>query len=156
MENLEEVPAGEEQINLIVTEEMRSYIYEMAKWASFLAIVGFVFTGVTIIFALTVGAATNTSPELTAMLGQLGAAGQVALTIIFLVLAFIIFYPSLLLFKYANKAKYGVLYGEQVSLNEAFAKLKSLFRFWAIITILYIGLNILAFLSTVMTKVAAG
>jgi hypothetical protein len=156
MENLEETPAVPEQVNLLVTEEMRSYIYEMAKWASFLSIVGFIFTGLTVILAFTIGAASNASPQMSAALGPLGAMGGVALTIFFLIIAFATFYPSLLLFKYANKAKFGVLYGEQESLAEAFSKLKSLFKFWGIMVIIYISLNLIMFISTLVTGAAAG
>lgn len=40
MEDFEnEVP---QEVKLVVTEEMRSYLYDMSKWARFLSVVGFV------------------------------------------------------------------------------------------------------------------
>lgn len=156
MENSDPISDATSEINLIVTEEMRSHFYEIAKWAGLLAGVGFVFTGITIIGAFTVGAATTLSPELKLMVGNAGPAGQVALTIAFLIVAFAVFYPSLLLFKYARKAKVGVLFGDQESLNEAFAKLKSVFKFWGIITMIYLALNLIGLISTLMGGVAGG
>jgi hypothetical protein len=146
----------QEEINLTVSEEMRSHFYEIAKWAGFLAVVGFVFAGIVVISAFIIGSSSTLSPELTLMLGQAGAGGQVALTIVFLIFAFIMFYPSLLLFKYSIRAKHGVLFGDQESLNEAFAKLKSVFKFWGVITIVYLALNLIGFISTLMGGVAAG
>jgi hypothetical protein len=144
-----------QETNLIVTEEMRSYFYDIARWSSFLAIVGFIFSGITIIGAFTIGAAMDSNPQLAEMLGKFGALGKVLFTAINLVVAFAIFYPSLLLFKYAAKAKYGVLYGEQGSLNEAFSKLKSLFKYWGIMTITFIALYAFLILSSIMAGLAA-
>ena len=156
MENQEEiVQEVHETPKLIVTEEMRSYIYEIAKWASFLAIVGFVFTGLIVLSAFTAGAMIATNPQLAMMFGKMGAAGSIVLTIMCLIYAFIIFYPSLLMFKYSTKAKLGVLYGEQENLDVAFGKLKSLFKYWGILMIVVIGLYLLLIISTVVGGVAA-
>lgn len=140
---------------LVVTEEMRSHIYEIAKWTSFLAIVGFVFAGIATIGAFTVGSAMQTNPELSKAMGQMGNAGGSAFTIIALIWAFVIFYPSLLMFKYATKAKLGVLYGEQANLNEAFAKLKSLFKFWGVAAIVFVSFYLLAIVASVVGLAAA-
>lgn len=150
MENEEitsESPTGPQ---LIVTEEMRSYLYEMAKWAGFLAIVGFVFTGLAVVSSFTVGAAIGSNPELPG-LKPFAAIGSLGFTIMGLLYAFAIFYPSLLLFKYSARAKLGVLYGDQDSLNEALSKLKSLFKYWGILTIILICFYIMLVVSTVMT-----
>lgn len=150
MENTEDFDQKEpQQPQLIVTEGMRSYFYDMAKWANFLAIVGFVFTGFMIIGAFTVGAAIGTNPEVAKVVGAMGSLGAFGFTAICLVYAFAIFYPSILLFKYATKAKIGVLYGEQASLEEALSKIKSLFKYWGIIVIIFISLYAFLILSTI-------
>lgn len=133
---------------------MRSYIYDMARWAGFLAIVGFVYAGITVLSAFTIGAALDSDPQLASMLGKFGPLGKVIFTLANLVFAFALFYPSLLLFKYAANAKNGVLYGEQLHLNEAFAKLKSLFSYWGVITIIMVTMHIFMMISVVFTKVA--
>jgi hypothetical protein len=143
-----------EQSNLIVTEEMRGYIYDIAKWSNFLAVVGFVFSGITIIVALTIGSAIDSNKELVARIGDFGPFAKVFLTVINFVLAFSLFYPSLLLFKYSGRAKYGVLYGEQASLDEAFSKLKSLFKYWGIITMIFIGAYLLMFFSSILAELS--
>lgn len=154
MEEKELIEITQPEVKLVVTEEMRSYIYEIAKWASFLAIVGFAFAGITILSAFTIGAVMNSNPQLLAMANNMGAAAGVVFTVMFLMLAFAIFYPSLLMFKYATKAKIGVLYGDQASLDEAMSKLKSLFKYWGIITIIYLGFYGLMIIATLMGKAA--
>lgn len=150
MQDLNEQNEIAEQPKLVVTEEMRSYFYDMAKWANFLAIVGFVFTGFAVISAFTIGAAIGTNPELAAMVGAMGKFGSIGFTAVCLIYAFALFYPSLLLFKYAIKAKIGVLYGEQASLDEALGKMKSLFKYWGIIVIIFISLYFLLIVANVM------
>lgn len=154
MEEKELMDLTQSEVKLVVTEEMRSYFYEIAKWASFLAIVGFAFAGITILSAFTIGAVMNSNPQLLAMANTMGAAAGVVFTVMFLILAFAIFYPSLLMFKYAAKAKLGVLYGDQASLDEAMSKLKSLFKYWGIITIVYLGFYALMIIATLMGKAA--
>ncbi|HTM97180.1 MAG TPA: DUF5362 family protein [Pedobacter sp.] len=142
MENSEETNEQQNIPQLIISEDIRSYLYDMAKWANFLAIVGFVVAGLMIISSFTIGAAMNTNPELSAMMAG-SALSPIGFTIFCLVFSFAIFYPSLLLFKYSTKAKIGVLYGEQASLDEAFSKLKSLFKYWGIATMIFIILYIM-------------
>lgn len=144
MQNIEEQEETIDQSQLIITEEIRSYIYDVAKWANFIAIVGFVIASFMLLAALTVGAALNTNPELGKMLGAMQNIGTGAITFVFIAYGLAIFYPSFLLFKYASKAKQGVLYGEQESLNDAFSKLKSLFKYWGVLVIIFIGLNLLS------------
>ena len=135
---------------LIVTEDMRSYIYDMAKWANFLGIVGFVISAFLLLAALTVGPTINANPEMAKMLGQLGAMDGTTISIVFLFYGLLIFYPSLLMVRYAIKAKQGVLYGEQEDLNEAMSRLKSLFKYFGVLAIVFIGLYVVTLFSAVL------
>lgn len=83
----------------------------------------------------------------------MGSLGSFGFTAVYLVFAFAIFYPSILLFKYATKAKIGVLYAEQASLEEAIGKIRLLFKYWGIIVILFLGLYLFIILSTIAGKV---
>lgn len=132
---------------LLVTEDMRSYFYDMAKWANFLGIVGCIFAVIMFMAALTLGPAMNANPEMAKMLGQLGSMDSSAISIVFLFYGLLIFYPSFLMIRYASKAKSGVLYGEQQSLNEAVAKLKSLFKYYGILAIVFIAMYLMLLVS---------
>jgi len=145
MEDLEEdVP---QEVKLVVTEEMRSYIYDITRWAKFLSIVGFVFSVILILVSFTIPAMIESNPVLAKQLGSLGQGSSTAITIVYLILGLFYFYPSLLLFRISNNGKQGVLFGNQESLNTAMQNVKSLFKFWGIITItVIVGYFLLIFL----------
>lgn len=151
MENLQETNEQENIPKLIITEDIRSYLYDMAKWANFLAIVGFVITGLMVLTSFTIGPAMSTDAKLAAAMAASGVR-PMGITICCLVFAFAIFYPSLLLFKYATRAKVGVLYGEQASLDEAFSKIKSLFKYWGIITLVGIALYVMLVVLSIVAQ----
>ena len=128
-----------EEVKLVVTEEMRSYLYDITKWAKFLSIIGFVISVFIILAAFSIPAIINSNPAVAAQMGQLGASGATIITVIYFILGLLLFYPSILLNKVANKGKQGVLFGDQESLNQAVSNLKSLFKFWGIVTIAIIA-----------------
>jgi len=158
MENTEEGNgAFESEIQdekLIITEDIRSYIYDSAKWTQFLAVVGFVFSAFTILFAFGSGAFLSTlaSVEPGNPLIKLGSG---FLTAMFLVFALLYFYPSLLLYNYSTAAKTAVLYADQEGLVVAMKKLKSFFKFWGILMIIFISFYVLATISSVLMAVGA-
>ncbi|MCX2575442.1 hypothetical protein [Pedobacter sandarakinus] len=133
MEDFEqEVP---QPVKLVVTEEMRSYIYDITKWAKFLAVVGFVFAALLVLISFSIPSLIANNPAVSKQFGALGQGGSSIITVIYLVLALFYFYPSMLLIKIAAKGKQGVLFGDQESLNTAVQNVKSLFKFWGIVTI---------------------
>ncbi len=137
MEDLEkEVP---QEVKLVVTEEMRSYFYDMSKWARFLSVVGFVISAFLTLGSFGIGAAITANPGVLNQLGPLAGLGATGITIFYLLLALFFFYPSLLLFRFSTKGKQGILFGDQENFNEAIAHVKSLFKFWGILTILFIA-----------------
>lgn len=150
MENFDEIKPvlqeEEDEVNALwVTEDVRSYLYEMAKWTRFLAVVGFVFSTIIAITAFSAGALLSAISAVspTNPLLKLGSAG---LTIFYLLIAFIQFYPSLMLYKFSKAATTAVLYADQTSLDLAMAKLKSFFKFCGIVTLIIISLYIMMIL----------
>ncbi|TCC99270.1 hypothetical protein FBD94_05945 [Pedobacter hiemivivus] len=155
MENFEDTEpieeAAEEQEQLVVTEEIRSYIYETAKWTKFLSIIGFVFA---VFMALAAFSATAIMENVVATapgnpMAQLGAT---FLTVYFLCISLMMFYPSFLMFKFSNAANTGVLYADQENFTIAMKKLKSLFKFWGVLTIVILAMYVLALLLTLVAK----
>jgi hypothetical protein len=136
MENFDPQEQQKQEVKLVVTEEMRSYIYDMTKWARMFAILGFVLSITLILGSFSIGAIINSNPALLAQIGPLGKSGTTVITVFYLIIGLLYFYPSILLFKFSNKGKQGVLFGEQESLNEAFYSIKSLFKFFGIVTII--------------------
>ncbi|AZI27739.1 MULTISPECIES: DUF5362 family protein [Pedobacter] len=149
MEEFEQQKA--EEVKLVVTEDMRSYLYDITKWAKFLSVVGFVISVFIILAAFSIPALVNSNPAIAAQMGQLGASGATIITVIYFVMGLLLFYPSILLNRVANKGKQGVLFGDQENLNQAISNLKSLFKFWGIVTI-----AIIAFYFLMIFLVGAG
>lgn len=85
-------------------------------------------------------------------LAKFGSAG---LTVLYLMIALLYFYPSFLMYKYANSAKHAVLYGDQPSLGVAMSKMKSIFKFWGILTMILVGIYVLMLLATIMIGISA-
>lgn len=139
---------------LLVTEDIRSYIYETAKWTNFLSIVGFILCALLVIFAFSVGAILNLSSAVTDM-GTMGTIGSAGLTFVYLLMALLYFYPSLLLFKYSSAAKKAILYGDQLSLSNSMAKMKSFFKFWGILTIIMLAFYVIIFLFVIVAGIGA-
>lgn len=142
----EEIDA--EIVPLIVTEEIRSYLYDSARWTNFLSIVGFVTAGLIILSALTVSSVLNTMTAAGGMSPALAKIGGTGLAFVLFIYAMIVFYPSLLLYKYSTYAKKAVLYGSQVELESAMKKMKDYFKYCGILTIVLIAFYILAIFTT--------
>ena len=158
MENYDDQETGlsaeHENETLIITEDIRSYIYESAKWCKFLSIVGFILTFFMVVAALSINAFMATVSEIPAYSGlaKLGSAG---VTILYLLFSLVFFYPSFLMYKFSNSAKHAVLYGDQPSLSLAMSKMKSLFKFYGILAIIWISLYVIMILAAVMLGISA-
>lgn len=154
MDNQEQLNEVEEKQlpQLIVTEDMRSYIYDIAKWGRLLGIVGFSLSAFLFLAALTIGPAMNNNPEVAKMVGQLGNIDGSTFSMVLVFYALIFSYPSFLITRYAAKAKQGVLYGDQESLDEGMAKLKSLFKYFGILALIVMGLYIITIFSGLFGK----
>jgi hypothetical protein len=145
-----------EPVSLMVTEDIRSFIYESSKWTKFLAIVGFVFTGLMIMLSLSVSAIISSMNNMVgAQNNPYAAMGTGFLTVFLLIMAAIYFYPSFILFKFSTSAKQAVLYGDQESLSVAMNKMKSFFKFWGILLIVILGFYGLAILSAIVAGIGA-
>ncbi|MHA4896448.1 DUF5362 family protein [Pedobacter sp. PWIIR3] len=156
MEEYEQSLPDHDAVKLVVSEDIRSYIYEASKWTKFLSIIGFIFSALMVLISFSVGAMmTAMDSAMGAKNNPYNALGSGALTIVILISAAIYFYPSFVLFKFSNAAKQGVLYGDQESLNNAMSSLKSFFKFWGVVFIIVLGLYALAIVFAVVAGVAA-
>ncbi|MES1226036.1 MAG: hypothetical protein ABUT20_61745 [Bacteroidota bacterium] len=120
----------------------KAHLSEAARWARFLAIVGFVIIGLLVVMALFAGAIFGT--YFNAMSPQGGgamAAGMgVGFTLYMLICAAIGFFPFLFLYRFSAKAKAALASGDQGSLNSSLQNLKVYFRYLGIITIIVLAL----------------
>lgn len=147
MDNFEEVKPEIQDTNevdaLWITEDIRSYIYDTAKWGRFLSIVGIVISALTAMSAMNAGAII-TALSAASPGNPMASLNPAVLTVLYLLFALFIFYPSFLLYKFSTAATQAVLYADQPSLSIAMGKLKSLFKFWGILMIIFISFYVLA------------
>lgn len=157
MDNFEEVKPEIQDTNevdaLWITEDIRSYIYDTAKWGRFLSIVGIVISALTAMSAMNAGAII-TALSAASPGNPMASLNPAVLTVIYLLFALFIFYPSFLLYKFSTAATQAVLYADQPSLSIAMGKMKSLFKFWGILMIIFISLYVLATILLVIGTVA--
>lgn len=133
----------------------RAHLAEAAKWAKFLAIVGFVVCGLIVIIGIFFGS------FLSMMSGVYGDEyrGSSAVTsgigafmaVVYIGMAILFFFPYLFLFRFANGMKSALNTNDQLTLNSSFQNLKIMFRYVGILTIVLLSFYALAILMVIVT-----
>ena len=143
MKDLEILDFDTNETGMVITAESREYLQESAKWGKFLAIVGFVFVGLMVLISLFAGTMMG------AAMGDLGfGGGGIFLTLIYLALAAVYFFPCLYLYNFSTKAKLALLTNSNSGMAEALKNLKSMFKFMGIFTAIILGLYALIFVGS--------
>ncbi len=124
--------------NVNITEEIKSYLYETAKWGKFLSIVAFVFIGLMVIFMLFIlvvgGVAFGISEE-----DPLASMSMGFIIVFYGLMIAMYFFPTLYLYRFSTKMKTALDANDQQSLSESFMNMKSVFKFWGIFTAVFVG-----------------
>jgi len=130
---------------LHVDQQSSSYLGETAKWAKFLSIVGFVMCGLIVLAALFAGAFFGAAFRQMGMSGG-GAVGGAFLSIIYILVALLYFFPCLYLFNFSGKMQVALKNNDQEQLSGSLRNLKSCFKFLGILTIVMLSFYALALL----------
>jgi len=128
-----------------IDQSSRAHLAEAAKWAKFLAIVGFVMCGLIIVLSFFIGALFSTSMSRYGDSAAFGSGFGIIMTIVYLSFGVLYFFPCLFLFRFANNMIVALNSNEQITLNRSFQNLKIMFRYVGILTIIVLGLYIIAF-----------
>lgn len=122
-----------------LNSEIKGYIKSISKWGKFLSIIGFIGIGLIVIIALFAG-------SMIARLGAMSGAGASGafVTVIYLIVAVIYFFPVLYLWKASTNLGYAVDNNNELSLTEGFKNLKSHYKFIGIFMIVVLSIYILA------------
>ncbi len=116
------------------------YLAEAAKWGKFLSILGFIFCALIVLVALLAGTFMSTllsQFESQGMAG-LGSISGTVIIIYYLLIAVLYFFPCLFLFNFSSKMQTAIRNNDQIYLNNSFKNLKSLFKFWGILTVIFL------------------
>ncbi|MCO5285840.1 MAG: DUF5362 family protein [Chitinophagaceae bacterium] len=135
--------------DLQITPTVEVYLGETAKWGRFLAIIGFVLTGLFVILAFTF--TTFMSSAMNDLYGPAMGPLTSGMMVNFLIIAVLMFFPSLFLLRFSSRMKEAIAEINQGALESSFESLKSLFKFYGIITLIVLGIYLLAFVVMLLT-----
>ena len=143
----------ESLFELHVDHNGSAYLKETARWAKFMAILGFVFCAVYVLIALFAG---SLMARLSTLGGNAGAGTGAALigggliSVIYIMIAVLYFFPCLYLYNFAAKMQTALRANDQDQLNLSFRNLKSCYRFMGILMIIALSFIVLACLFAVI------
>ena len=135
---------------LTLTSASKQFLKETAKWAFFLSIIGFLLIFLMLVFAIF----ANTIFGMIAMQPGIPENIGMIMTITYLVLAVIYFFPVYYLIQFANKMKKAIATKNDETLAASFEMLKSHYKFLGVFTIITISLYILLIIFTSMGALA--
>ena len=132
---------------LTVTKASKSYLSEIATWARFFAILGFIFIGLLLVFAFFAvpifGTVTKSQSGVPDDLGSI-------MLVINVLIAIVYFFPLYYLLQFSKKIKKALKTKNDQMLANAFQMLKSHYKFIGVLTIITISLYFLFFISALM------
>lgn len=139
--------------SLSIDPATKSSLAETAKWARFLAIVGFVFLllvlGVGIYSSLLISRYQDIYAGSTGRSSFFDGIG-IGMAALYLLMAIVVFFPLLFMFRFAGQMQSALASNNQALLNSSFQQLKIYFRFLGIVTVVSLALLLLAFLLQIL------
>jgi Family of unknown function (DUF5362) len=129
------------------------HLNETGMWARFLAITGFVFSGLIVLLAL------FASTMLESMMGSssysgMGASEALTIAVVYIILAVIVFFMSLFLFRFGKGMKLAISQNDQEVLAKSFLNLKLYHRIAGILTVIYLVIIVFAIIIGVIAGVS--
>jgi len=122
--------------NFIITQKIKGYLKETAKWAKFLSIMGFIGVGLMLIAGLVIIAITPSFVR----------NGGVIMGVTYLVMAGLYIMPVIYLYKFSNDISESLERENVNQLELGFESLKSHYKYIGIFTIVIISIYALLFI----------
>jgi hypothetical protein len=138
---------------LEVTNEIIEQLNSAAKWAKFLAILGFVFIGFMVIVGFALSIFMN---FLQAVPFQHLPFPGFLFGFVYLLIGVVYFFPILYLFRFSTKIKQAISASNTQQMLIAFQNLKSHYRYIGIVMIVMLALYLLTFVFMVFAGMLAG
>lgn len=128
-----------------------SYLTESARWGKFLAIMGFILCGFMVLLAFFIPALFTQIPPYNSMSSSMSSGVKVGMTIVYLFLALMMFFPCFYLYKFSVKMQSAVKSVSQENFDESLMNLKSMFKFYGVFTIIILSLYALIIIISILT-----
>lgn len=134
-----------------ISENTKQYLQEAAKWARFLAILGFVLIGFIVILAIFFIIGIGSLAESFNNMGGMGVSFVGGLYLIF---AAIFTYPIYRLYMFAKNGLDFTTFNDPEKLEISIKNLRSFFRFYGIFSIIYIAMFVLGMLVSAFSLIS--
>lgn len=141
---------------LYVDTAVHGYLAESAKWAKFLAILGFIMCGFIVLMAFFIGTVMKLMNPMSGIddltgsgLPITGLAGGTFLTVLYLILAAVYFIPCLFLYRFADRTQRALLGQDQMLFSSGVHQLKAWFKFMGILAIIGLCFYFIAILGAI-------
>ena len=136
---------------LSIDPSSKQHLTEAAKWARFLAIVGFVCLGLLILSGLFASLMFSRFQDTSRFSSRAFGGGYMgaASAIMYIIMAVIYFFPLLYLLRFANAMRAALTADDQERLMLSFQNLKACFRYVGIITIITLAFIAISLIITI-------
>ena len=124
---------------LTLNSSAKSFLKEISKWAFFLSIIGFIGIGFLVILAIFSSVIFSAIPQAKLVPFDLG----IAMTILYLLLAVLCFFPVYYLMQFSAKMKKALATKNDETLANSFQVLKSHYKFIGVFTIITMSLYVM-------------
>lgn len=129
---------------LELTERIKNYLLDAAKWGKFIAIVGYIGMGLLAVVGLIMLFGGFPYPGLTN--SAFSGVPLAFMGFMYLVMAGVYYFPTTFLYKFATKIKKSLLDSDQDDMTSGFHNLSKLFTFMGVVTIIVLAIYALTIL----------
>ena len=131
--------------DLYVTEIAQQNLLASARWGKFLSIVGFIGCGLMIVGGIIFSTILSGSEQFSRLPIGVGFIGA-----IYVIMAVLLFFPCLFLFKFSVKMRDAITNVRQDSFEASLENMKLMYKFYGILTIIILGFYALAILAGII------
>lgn len=132
--------------DLQVSPVSQSFLMEAARWGRFLSIAGFIFCGFIVVTAFFIPTIYSNLSGLNGLSPEVTVRAAFGVSVIYFVAAVVLFFPCLFLFRFSVKMKMALTTMNQENFDGSLKNLRSLFKFYGIVTIILLSFYALIFL----------
>lgn len=137
---------------LVLSDEIVAYLNIAARWGKFLAILGFIFTGLIVFGGIIMSIVFSFLPSPGMSIFPFPA---FLIGFIYLVMGIVYFFPALYLFRFSSGIESAFRLKDQNHLTKAFYFLKAQYRYFGIFMIIILALYLVIFVVAIFTGLFA-